>query len=65
MSIADRFQAELWPIVARGGDGFDKARVREIVGRYEELPDDPVRALVASSADADLVVVGSRGLHGV
>jgi nucleotide-binding universal stress UspA family protein len=64
-SIADRFQAELWPIVARGGDGFDKGRVREIVGRYEELPDDPVRALVASSADADLVVVGSRGLHGL
>jgi nucleotide-binding universal stress UspA family protein len=55
----------LWPVVAGGGDGFDKQRVREIVGRYEELADDPVRALVAAAADADLVVVGSRGLHGL
>ena len=63
--LASRFEAELWPVAAAGGDGFDKQRVREIVGRYEELPDDPVRALVAAAADADLVVVGSRGLHGL
>jgi nucleotide-binding universal stress UspA family protein len=63
--LAVRFEADLWPVVASGGDGFDKQRVREIVGRYEELPDEPVRALVAASADADLVVVGSRGLHGL
>ena len=63
--LAARFEADLWPVVASGGDGFDKQRVREIVGRYEELPDDPVRALVAAAADADLVVVGSRGLHGL
>jgi nucleotide-binding universal stress UspA family protein len=63
--LASRFRADLWPVVAGGGDGFDKQRVREIVGRYEELPDDPVRALVAAAADADLVVVGSRGLHGL
>jgi nucleotide-binding universal stress UspA family protein len=63
--LAARFEADLWPVAASGGDGFDKQRVREIVGRYEELADDPVRALVATAADADLVVVGSRGLHGL
>lgn len=63
--LVARFEAELWPVVASGGDGFDKGRVREIVGRYEELPDHPVRALVAAAADADMVVVGSRGLHGL
>ena len=33
--------------------------------RYEKLTDEPVRALVAASADADLLVVGSRGLDGL
>jgi nucleotide-binding universal stress UspA family protein len=60
--VAGLFEAELWPVVASGAD---KQRVREIVGRYEELADDPVRALVAAAADADLVVVGSRGLKGL
>jgi nucleotide-binding universal stress UspA family protein len=32
---------------------------------YEDLPDKPVQALVSAAADADLVVVGSRGLHGL
>jgi nucleotide-binding universal stress UspA family protein len=63
--LARRFDSELWPVAASGGDGFDKQRVREIVDQYEELPDEPVRALIAASADADLVVVGSRGLHGL
>ena len=64
--LAARFTAELWPVVAHGGKGADKALVRTIVdGRHEDLPDDPVDALVAAAADADLVVVGSRGLHGL
>jgi nucleotide-binding universal stress UspA family protein len=63
--LAERFEVGLWPVVASGGDGFDKDRVRGIVGRYEELPDEPVRALLAASSDADLLVVGSRGLHGL
>jgi nucleotide-binding universal stress UspA family protein len=29
------------------------------------VDDDPVHALVAASAESDLIVVGSRGLHGV
>ena len=64
--LAARFTADLWPVVAHGGKGADKALVRTIVdGRHEDLPDDPVDALVAAAADADLVVVGSRGLHGL
>lgn len=32
---------------------------------HENLPGSPVEALAASAADADLLVVGSRGLHGL
>jgi nucleotide-binding universal stress UspA family protein len=63
--LAGHFGAELWPLVARGGKGVDKQLVTSIVDyHHEDLPDDPVTALVAASADADLVIVGSRGLHG-
>jgi nucleotide-binding universal stress UspA family protein len=63
--LAERFEAELWPVVAHGGKGVDDNVVRQIVRRREDLQDEPVRALVAASGDADLVVVGSRGLHGL
>ena len=64
--LADRFAATLWPVVAHGGKGVDRAAVATILaGRYEDLPDEPVAALVSAAADADLVVVGSRGLHGL
>jgi len=64
--VADRHAAELWPGVAHGGKGVDREAVEAIVGRRrEDLPDEPVRALTAAAADADLVVVGSRGLHGL
>jgi nucleotide-binding universal stress UspA family protein len=64
-SIAHRFGSDLWPVVAHGGDGVDDNAVAAVVDYHHEAsPDDAVRALVAASADADLVVVGSRGLHG-
>jgi nucleotide-binding universal stress UspA family protein len=63
--IAARFGSELWPVVAHGGKGVDKDAVATVFDHHhEDLPDEPVRALVVASADADLVIVGSRGLHG-
>lgn len=63
--VCERFDAELWPVVAHGGE-VDRGQVDLIVeGRREELQDEPVAALVAAAADADLLVVGSRGLKGL
>jgi nucleotide-binding universal stress UspA family protein len=64
--VADRYTAELWPVVAHGGKDVDICLVAEIVDRrYEDLPDEPVPALVAAAPDGDLLVVGGRGLHGL
>jgi nucleotide-binding universal stress UspA family protein len=64
--LAERFGAELWPLVAYGGRGVDRDRVAAIVDHHHEAVEDaPVPALLAASADGDLLVVGSRGLHGV
>jgi nucleotide-binding universal stress UspA family protein len=64
--LSERFNAELWPLVAAGGKSVDRRLVNLIIDRRrEDSPDEPVTALVAASADADLLVVGSRGLHGL
>jgi nucleotide-binding universal stress UspA family protein len=64
--LSARSGTTLWPVVARGGKGVDERLVATIVGHhYEGLPDKPVPALVAAASDADLLVVGSRGLHGL
>ena len=61
--LALRFGAELRIVVATGGDPV----------RFDSLPPDeelewfsarPIDALEAASGDADLLVVGSRGVHG-
>jgi nucleotide-binding universal stress UspA family protein len=63
--VADRFGSELWPLVAHGGKGVDKDAVAAVIDYdHEDVPDEPVQALVAASTDADLLVIGSRGLHG-
>jgi nucleotide-binding universal stress UspA family protein len=65
-ALADRFGGNVWPVVAHGGVDIDVGRVERIVGyRRDDQPGEPVSALVAASADADLLVVGSRGVHGV
>jgi nucleotide-binding universal stress UspA family protein len=64
--LSERFNAELWPVVAYGGKTVDRALIDSIVdGWREDLPDAPVAALLAAAADADLLVVGSRGFHGL
>jgi nucleotide-binding universal stress UspA family protein len=64
--LAERFGASLLPVVAHGGKGVDRAAVAAIVGHQrKDLPDEPVQALFTASAEADLVIVGGRGLHGL
>jgi nucleotide-binding universal stress UspA family protein len=64
--LSERFNAQLRAVVAHGGKTVDRRLVDLIVNRQrEDLPDEPVAALVAAAAGADLLVVGSRGLHGL
>jgi nucleotide-binding universal stress UspA family protein len=65
-ALADRFGAHLRVVVAYGGDQIDDELVEEIVGQhYQDVPEKPIDAILAGALDADLVVVGSRGLHGL
>lgn len=66
--LAHRFDGDLTVVVAESGSGkpIDLGRVSTIVGDgYHVIPEDPVSVLAAASADADLLVLGSRGLHGL
>jgi nucleotide-binding universal stress UspA family protein len=64
--IAEAHGGKVWPVVAYGGEGVAREAVDAIIGdRREDSPDEPVRALVAAAAGAHLLVVGSRGLHGL
>jgi nucleotide-binding universal stress UspA family protein len=60
--LADRFGAEVRSIAARGGGPVDRDRLHGVDG-VEWVPGHPVGALVDASKDADLVIVGSRGLR--
>lgn len=64
-SIAERLGAPLEAVVALGGKGVDLHAVQEILDGRRFTTDDraPVDAL--SSAPGELLVVGSRGLHGL
>jgi nucleotide-binding universal stress UspA family protein len=64
--LSERFGAELRALVARGGKGVNERLASVITdGEHEDSGDPPVRALVTAAESADLVVVGSRRLHGV
>jgi nucleotide-binding universal stress UspA family protein len=63
-AVAARFGAQLNVIVAARGGRLDVERLRRIP-EVRIADASPVPALVSASADVDLLVVGSRGLHGV
>ena len=63
--LATRLAAPLRILTALGGKGVDLAYVHRRSGSVEEADATPVEALVAASYEAGLVVVGSRGLHGL
>jgi nucleotide-binding universal stress UspA family protein len=62
--VAERFDASTHA-VASSGDQFDREAARAITSELEEQPGRAVDGLAAASDSADLVVVGSRGLHGL
>ena len=59
--LADSYGADIRRLMATGGEDFDATRAVEA-----ELDErHPVEALVEASRDADLLIVGSRGLRGI
>lgn len=62
--LAERFGASLRRIVATGGKRVDVESIRASHPDVETLEGKPRDVLVAASAEADLLVVGARGLHG-
>jgi nucleotide-binding universal stress UspA family protein len=64
-SLVTRFHSELRSVVALGGKRVDLGEIAHRHPRSLDSAATPVRALVEASTCADLLVVGSRGLHGV
>jgi nucleotide-binding universal stress UspA family protein len=64
--LAGRFDGDLSVVIAEGGETLDVAAVSQIAGDgFHVISDEPVPVLTAAAADADLLVLGSRGLHGL
>jgi nucleotide-binding universal stress UspA family protein len=63
--LARRFEAPLRIVVARRGKNVDLPRVHLRAPLAEESDEHPVEALVHASPGAGIVVIGSRGLHGL
>jgi nucleotide-binding universal stress UspA family protein len=63
-SLARRFHAELVLVAATGGKGIDIEPIQQLSPFFITDPGHPVEALSELSHEADLLVVGSRGLHG-
>ena len=61
--LADRFGASLSIVTGLGGKDVDHERACALGAVTVE--GHPVGALVDASEDADIIVVGSRGLHGI
>lgn len=64
-SLASRFDVPLRVVTALRGKGVNLARAHLRTPFVEAIDDEPAEALMRASADADLLIVGSRGLHGI
>jgi nucleotide-binding universal stress UspA family protein len=64
-SIAARFGSELVIVVATGGKEIDLEPIEARWPLFVSDPDHPVESLSDLSNEVDLLVVGSRGLHGL
>lgn len=62
--LALRFESPLRVVTAVEGKCVNLEHARSRAPELEEVAEQPVGALVDASKDADLLVVGSRGLHG-
>jgi nucleotide-binding universal stress UspA family protein len=63
--LATRRHSTLQSVVAHGGKRVNLAQVTRCHRHAQELTAAPVPALVEAASCADLLVVGSRGLHGI
>jgi len=63
--LALRLDCGLEKLVAHGGAAVHDPEVVARLAPDVESADDPVRALVSNAAAGDVIVVGSRGLHGL
>jgi nucleotide-binding universal stress UspA family protein len=63
--LAQRFAAELRVVTALGGKAVDLARAQWQAPCTEQVDQSPVAALVEAGGNADMLVLGSRGLHGI
>jgi nucleotide-binding universal stress UspA family protein len=62
--LANRFAARMTVVTALAAKDVDLAAAK-LIAPVEVFDEHPVRALVEATADADILVVGSRGLHGL
>ena len=62
--VAERFGSELVFVAATGGKPIDLDRIRDLGSEVVIDERRPIEALVDLSSEADLLVLGSRGLHG-
>jgi len=63
-TLGERFNAPVRPVACTGGKPVDVDGPSRVEG-FEWDERHPVDALVAAAETSDLVIVGSRGLHGV
>ena len=64
--LAERLGGEVVPVVAEGRDAVDLPAISLVAGdSFHVTQGEPVQVLTAAAADADLLVVGSRGLRGL